>query len=146
MADNEDKREKGPLRLSLKDKKAVRHTLARLVRMRFNQQIDSQTFRDMIYAVNTLAAYDKMETPTDITISGSPLSHEENIARLNELLPGYSEFFREKEAARRENAAAETADVIKRATAEWAANQGKIQPKTPEPETEPESPAFELRK
>jgi len=56
---NEEK--KAPLpRLSLDNPKAARKTLARLARMRFRHEIDSETFRDLIYCLSTLRSYDAL--------------------------------------------------------------------------------------
>jgi len=39
---------------------SARKTLARLSRMRFRGEIASETFRDLIYAISTLRAYDAL--------------------------------------------------------------------------------------
>jgi len=48
-------------RLSLGDSKGdkARETLCKLMRARYNNQIDSATFRDLVYGFNTLLAKDK---------------------------------------------------------------------------------------
>jgi hypothetical protein len=47
------------LRLSLNSPRSVRGTLARLARMRVRGELDSLTFRDVVYGISTILAYDK---------------------------------------------------------------------------------------
>jgi len=55
-----DKKVTGPPRLSLDGPLATRKTIARLVRLRFRGGIDSGTFRDCLYGLNTALGYDKL--------------------------------------------------------------------------------------
>jgi hypothetical protein len=60
MADNE-KKKSGPPRIALGDYKAARHSLARIIRLRFRKEIDSDLFRDLVYGLNALLGFDKFE-------------------------------------------------------------------------------------
>ena len=47
------------MRLGMKDHNAARLTLARLIRSYHRGEMESQTFRDLIYGCNTMLAYFK---------------------------------------------------------------------------------------
>jgi hypothetical protein len=53
-------------RLALNDAKAARHTLARLVRMRFRSELDSATFRDLVYSLHCMLGFDKLQKETEL--------------------------------------------------------------------------------
>ncbi len=59
MAASETK-QKGSPRLALNDHRAVRRTLTRLMRLRFAGSLDSELFRDLVYAANTVLQFDKL--------------------------------------------------------------------------------------
>jgi hypothetical protein len=60
MTDNE-KKKSGPPRIALGDYRAARHSLARIIRLRFRKEIDSDLFRDLVYGLNALLGFDKFE-------------------------------------------------------------------------------------
>jgi hypothetical protein len=64
--DDKENKKSGPQRLSLSNARAARHTLTRLIRLRFNGKIDSQNFRDLTYALNVLLGFDKLEKQTEL--------------------------------------------------------------------------------
>jgi hypothetical protein len=111
MADNE-KKKSGPPRIALGDYKAARHSLARIIRLRFRKEIDSDLFRDLVYGLNALLGFDKFEKESalekrlsdlenrrgQITLAITPeeaigLDPDEREARIIELLEkgGYME-------------------------------------------------------
>lgn len=49
----------GPPRIALDSTQAARRSLARLARMRFRGELDSETFRDLIYGLSALLAFDR---------------------------------------------------------------------------------------
>jgi hypothetical protein len=53
-------------RLALNDYKAARHSLARVLRMRFRGELDSATFRDMVYGLHCLLGFDKLQKETEL--------------------------------------------------------------------------------
>jgi hypothetical protein len=53
-------------RLALNDYRAARHSLARVLRMRFRNEIDSATFRDMVYGLHCLLGFDKLQKETEL--------------------------------------------------------------------------------
>jgi hypothetical protein len=53
-------------RLSLNDSGAVRTSLCKLIRQRYNNSIDTALFRDLVYAINVLLGYDKHIIETDM--------------------------------------------------------------------------------
>jgi len=53
-------------RLTLETRKQVRASLCRLMRLRFNNAVDTGTFRDMVYSFNALLAIDKHELETEM--------------------------------------------------------------------------------
>jgi hypothetical protein len=53
-------------RLALNDYKAARHSLARILRMRFRGEIDSATFRDMVSGLHCLLGFDKLQKETEL--------------------------------------------------------------------------------
>jgi hypothetical protein len=61
MADNVKEK-----RLALNDAKAARRSLARALRMRFRGEIDSATFRDMVYGLHCLLGFDKLQKETEL--------------------------------------------------------------------------------
>ena len=66
MTNNEKKKGKYPERLALKNTKAARSTLCRLIRLRFQDAINKETYRDLIYGLNSLLTYDKQITECEI--------------------------------------------------------------------------------
>ena len=48
-------------RLALNDAKAARHTLARVIRMRFRGELESDVYRDLVYGLHTMLGFDKLE-------------------------------------------------------------------------------------
>jgi len=66
MADNEKDKSRYPQRLALRDTKAVRGTLCRLIRLRFTDKINATTYRDLLYGINILLSYDKTLTENEI--------------------------------------------------------------------------------
>jgi hypothetical protein len=65
MADNENKK-MGPPRIALNDAAAARRSLSRVLRMRFRGELDSATFRDMVYGLNCLLGFDKLQKETEM--------------------------------------------------------------------------------
>jgi len=53
-------------RLSLGNSEAVRASLCKLIRQRYNNSIDTALFRDLVYAINVLLGYDKHIIETDM--------------------------------------------------------------------------------
>lgn len=68
--------QRGTPRLVMDSPAGARKTLARLSRMRFRGEIASDVFRDLVYAISTLRAYDALIA--DLRI-------EERIAKLEEI-------------------------------------------------------------
>jgi hypothetical protein len=56
----DDTKAKGAPRLALDSPKNARKTISRLCRMRFRGEIDSERFRDLVYALSTMRAYDAL--------------------------------------------------------------------------------------
>lgn len=57
----EESKKAAPLpRLALGGAKEARGTLARLARMRFRHEIDSETFRDLVYCLSMLRSYNAL--------------------------------------------------------------------------------------
>ena len=54
------------VRLVLDNASGVRKTIARIMRMRFRNEIDSLCFRDLIHAANTMLGYDRLEADLKI--------------------------------------------------------------------------------
>lgn len=50
----------GALRLTLDTPHAARRTLARLSRMRFRGEIGSDVYRDLVYGLSTMRAFDSL--------------------------------------------------------------------------------------
>lgn len=50
----------GALRLTLDTPHAARRTLARLSRMRFRGEITSEVYRDLVYGLSTMRAFDSL--------------------------------------------------------------------------------------
>lgn len=50
----------GALRLTLDTPHAARRTLARLSRMRFRGEIGSDVYRDLVYGLSTMRAFDAL--------------------------------------------------------------------------------------
>jgi hypothetical protein len=65
MADSTDTAQ-DKRRLALNDYKTARHSLTRLLRMRFRGEIDTETYRDMIKGFQALLSYDKLEKEIDL--------------------------------------------------------------------------------
>jgi hypothetical protein len=65
MADNENKKA-GPPRIALGDYKSARHSLARIIRMYFRKELDTEHFRNLCYSLNILLSYDKFEKETEL--------------------------------------------------------------------------------
>jgi hypothetical protein len=65
MADNENKKA-GPPRIALNDYKSARHSLARILRMYFRKEIDTEHFRNLCYGLNILLSFDKFEKETEL--------------------------------------------------------------------------------
>jgi hypothetical protein len=61
MTDNVKER-----RLALNDAKAARHTLARVIRMRFRGELDSEVYRDLVYGLNALLGFEKLQKETEL--------------------------------------------------------------------------------
>ena len=53
-------------RLGMRDHNAARLTLARLIRSYHRGEMESQTFRDLVYGFNTLLSYFKHAADLDI--------------------------------------------------------------------------------
>jgi hypothetical protein len=63
-------------RLALNDYKAARRSLARVLRMRFRGEIDSATFRDMVYGLHCLLGFDKLQKETELEKRMSELENK----------------------------------------------------------------------
>lgn len=72
-----DKRKPGPPRIALDSTAAARRSLARLARMRFRGELDSETYRDLIYGLSALLAFDRHL---------ADLRMEERLAAVEEML------------------------------------------------------------
>lgn len=72
-----DTKTKGAPRLALDSPKNARKTISRLCRMRFRGEVESDVFRDLIYALSTLRNYDQLIA--DLRI-------EDEIAAIKEVL------------------------------------------------------------
>jgi len=67
MANSDTEKEKPKKRrLTLHDTAAVRNSLCRLMRLRYNGQIDSALFRDLCYSFNVLLGIDKHILESDL--------------------------------------------------------------------------------
>jgi len=66
MADKEKDTSLYPQRLALKDAKAARGTLCRLIRLRFTDKINATVYRDLLYGLNILLSFDKTLTENEI--------------------------------------------------------------------------------
>jgi hypothetical protein len=64
---NNDKEKKGAPRISLDSSKAARRSLARIIRMRFRNEIERETYRDLVYGLNILLSFDKQIPEVDTT-------------------------------------------------------------------------------
>jgi hypothetical protein len=51
-------------RLALNDYKAARHSLARIIRMRFRGELESDVYRDMVYGLHCMLGFDKLQKET----------------------------------------------------------------------------------
>jgi hypothetical protein len=65
MADSE-KKKAGPPRIALGDYKSARHSLARILRMYFRKELDTEHFRNLCYGLNILLSYDKFEKESEL--------------------------------------------------------------------------------
>jgi hypothetical protein len=53
-------------RLALNDYKAARHSLARIIRMRFRGELESDVYRDMVYGLHCMLGFDKLQKETEL--------------------------------------------------------------------------------
>jgi hypothetical protein len=67
MADSENKKA-GPPRIALGDYKAARNSLARILRMYFRKELDTEHFRNLCYGLNVLLSFDKFEKESQLEI------------------------------------------------------------------------------
>jgi hypothetical protein len=65
IADSE-KKKAGPPRIALGDYKSARHSLARILRMYFRKELDTEHFRNLCYALNILLSYDKFDKENEL--------------------------------------------------------------------------------
>jgi hypothetical protein len=56
----DDSNKKQAPRIALDTPKAARHSIARLCRMRFRGELTTEVFRDLIYGLSSLRAYDAL--------------------------------------------------------------------------------------
>jgi type IV secretory pathway VirB10-like protein len=53
-------------RLALNDAKAARHSLARIIRMRLRGELESDVYRDLVYGLNALLGFEKLQKETEL--------------------------------------------------------------------------------
>jgi hypothetical protein len=147
MAKQEERANRGGVsRYPLKNTAQAKRTISRLVRDVLNNRIDKETFKAAIYGINSLIAIFRIEIPIkqiqDIVIGGPlPVSDFERIVnespaerekRIEELLPGYAEFQKAREAERAKRAGQEQDEMTKRAFENYRGHEpAVIEPPAP---------------
>jgi hypothetical protein len=53
-------------RLALNDAKAARHSLSRIIRMRLRGELESDVYRDLVYGLNALLGFEKLQKETEL--------------------------------------------------------------------------------